>query len=62
VASRRWRHAVAGIVLLVIAGAASAADKEATGTVVKVDLKESKLIITMAPSLFPNPLPSCCAV
>jgi len=40
-----WRHAVAGIVLLVIAGAASAADKEVTGTVVKVDLKESKLII-----------------
>jgi hypothetical protein len=40
-----WRHAAAATVLLVIVGVASAADKEVTGTVVKVDLKESKLII-----------------
>jgi hypothetical protein len=39
------RQAVAGIVLLIVVGVASAADKEITVTVVKVDLKESKLIV-----------------
>ena len=42
------RHVVAGIVLLVIVGVASAADKEVKGTVVKVDLKASKLIVKTA--------------
>jgi hypothetical protein len=40
-----WRYAVAGIIRLIVVGAASAADKEVTDTVVKVDLKESKLIV-----------------
>jgi hypothetical protein len=40
------RQAAAGIVILLLAaGAATAADKEVTGTVVKVDLKASKLIV-----------------
>jgi hypothetical protein len=41
-----FRQALAGIVLLVLsAGAAIAADKEVKGTIVKVDLKASKLIV-----------------
>src|ERR1700679_982927 len=39
------RHAVAGIILVVFATIAIAADKEVKGTVVKVDLKESKLVV-----------------
>lgn len=41
-----FRNAFAGILVLFIAASAvSAADKEVKGTVVKVDLKESKLIV-----------------
>jgi hypothetical protein len=43
-----WRHTAAALVLLIFVGAASAADKEVTGTLVKVDLKESKLVIKTA--------------
>ena len=41
-----FRHAAAGIVLLVVfAASAVAADKEVKGTVVKVDLKNSTLTV-----------------
>src|SRR6476619_3904350 len=41
-----FRNAIAGfLVLFIAASAVSAADKEVKGTVVKVDLKASKLIV-----------------
>jgi hypothetical protein len=40
------RHAVPGLAaLFLIVGTANAADKEVKGTVVKVDLKENKLVV-----------------
>jgi len=43
-----FRPVAAAIVLFIFAGVASAADKEVKGTVVKVNLKESKLIVKTA--------------
>jgi hypothetical protein len=43
-----FHAALAAIVFFVFAGAVNAADKEVKGTVVKVDLKDNKLVVKTA--------------